>query len=81
MKFSDIREMHPCEVCGRMDGQRHHIVTRGSGGDDDKSNLMWLCAEHHVGFHSQGRSTWAAEYPEFSERIMAACERAGRVIK
>ena len=29
----------------------HHIKTRGSGGDDVRSNLICLCAKHHDQAH------------------------------
>jgi hypothetical protein len=73
-----------CELCGRP-GECHHIITRGSGGDDDPSNIMILCPDHHTlgptAFHRIGRSSFAAAYPQFADKIAAACERAGRVMR
>lgn len=34
----------------------HHIKTRGSGGDDDRTNMLCLCRKHHQDAHS-GRIT------------------------
>ncbi len=42
-----------CEVCGK-NGQteKHHIKTKGSGGDDTKENLIEVCRICHTKIHS-----------------------------
>lgn len=47
-----------CEYCyryTRLDGQNighvHHIKSKGSGGDDIESNLIYLCYECHDKVH------------------------------
>ena len=49
-----------CEICGRYapfdsetmtNGEFHHIVSRGAGGDDDLSNGKWVCLECHEKLH------------------------------
>lgn len=42
-----------CEYCGRTWGiEVHHIKTRGSGGNDELSNLVSLCADCHTKAHN-----------------------------
>jgi 5-methylcytosine-specific restriction endonuclease McrA len=39
-------------VCSRPAAHAHHIVRRSQGGSDDPSNLVSLCAAHHLyGIH------------------------------
>ena len=41
------RVKQPCEVCGNIEVHGHHC-------DYDKPlEVMWLCAEHHVQWHSE----------------------------
>lgn len=81
MRFDDCREVHTCEICHRP-AQRHHIITRGSGGKDDEVNIMYLCPDHHTmgpdAFHRIGRESFMARFPQFRERIEAACAAYGR---
>jgi hypothetical protein len=86
MKYHDIDDRHFCQVYGCAErAEKHHIISRGSGGPDDEWNILWLCAFHHRmrpdSFHRLGRSSFAAAYPQFADKIAAACERAGRVMK
>jgi 5-methylcytosine-specific restriction endonuclease McrA len=42
----------PCELCERRLGiDPHHKVFRSQGGNDEASNLMWLCRACHDGIH------------------------------
>ena len=48
MKEMHSEEFMACEVCGKVTSsyQIHHIKTKGSGGDEAKSNyaiLCWVC--------------------------------------
>lgn len=47
-----MREFHlemvgePCEVCERRRGTiLHHVQYRSRGGDDVRSNFLWVCIE------------------------------------
>ena len=48
------RDRHFCQVrgCSRAAVHAHHIIPRSRGGTDDPSNLVSLCAAHHLfGIH------------------------------
>lgn len=41
-----------CEVCGKFtQTEKHHIKTRGSGGDDTPDNLIEVCRNCHIKIH------------------------------
>ena len=41
-----------CEKCGKPgDVERHHLRSRGAGGNDEPSNFLDLCRECHRAFH------------------------------
>ena len=47
----DISDFIPCEVCGKVAVDIHHIEARGIGGSkeaDNIDNLMALCREDHI---------------------------------
>ena len=47
----DISSFIPCEVCGKVGNDLHHIEARGMGGTKTKDvieNLMCLCRECHI---------------------------------
>ena len=47
----DISDFIPCEVCGKVAIDIHHIEARGIGGTkvgDTIDNLMALCREDHI---------------------------------
>ena len=49
-----LRDRHRCQVpgCSRPAAHVHHIEYRAHGGNDDESNLLCLCAAHHLfGIH------------------------------
>lgn len=46
----------------RPDADTHHIKTRGAGGGDEPSNIMYLCREHHVEWHKIGAVTFTDKY-------------------
>lgn len=50
------RDGDHCRFCGVVGQQVHHIVYRSSGGPDEPSNLILLCAECHAIVHSSKRS-------------------------
>lgn len=42
-----------CELCGRKgQTEKHHIKTKGSGGDDTKENLIEVCRVCHTKIHA-----------------------------
>ena len=43
----------PCEVCGSVANDIHHINYRSQGGTDDIENLMALCRYHHDLAHAE----------------------------
>ena len=44
---------HICEYCGKKGWtNKHHIKSKGSGGDDTENNLIELCGVCHVKAHS-----------------------------
>jgi len=51
-----IRDRHRCQVpgCSRPAAHLHHIEYRAHGGSNDESNLLCLCAAHHLfGIHDE----------------------------
>jgi len=49
-----LRDRHRCQVpgCSRPAAHVHHIEYRAHGGNNDESNLLCLCAAHHLfGIH------------------------------
>lgn len=41
-----------CEICGKKgQTEKHHIKTKGSGGDDTKENLIEVCRKCHSLIH------------------------------
>ena len=45
---------HNCEYCGKKNcwTNKHHIKSKGSGGDDTEENLIELCGVYHAKAHS-----------------------------
>lgn len=42
-----------CEVCGKIgQTEKHHIKTKGSGGDDIEENLIEVCRICHTKIHT-----------------------------
>jgi len=47
----DVTDFIPCEICGKMANDIHHIHARGMGGTkqaDNIENLMALCRNCHI---------------------------------
>ncbi len=43
----------PCDFCELRPGvDAHHVVFRSRGGDDEASNLRWLCRSCHDDIHT-----------------------------
>ena len=60
------RDKHFCQVpgCSRAAVHAHHIKPRSQGGSDDPSNLISLCAAHHLhGIHG-GRMRVTGSAPD-----------------
>jgi hypothetical protein len=45
----DTGDFGPCSDPGY---DPHHIQTRGSGGNDERGNIIRLCRYHHNSFHN-----------------------------
>ena len=75
--FRSYRDAHLlCEACGRKTQEwPHHVRTRGAGGDDDPSNLLELCKEHHAEIHTMGRTQFVEHFPHLYDKIMDAIAR------
>ena len=61
-----IRDRHRCQVpgCSRPAVHLHHIEYRAHGGNNDESNLISLCAAHHLfGIH-EGRMRVTGKAPD-----------------
>lgn len=42
-----------CELCGaRGQTEKHHIKTKGSGGNDTEDNLIEVCRKCHTRIHT-----------------------------
>ena len=47
----DVTDFVPCEICGKMANDIHHVHARGMGGTkkaDNIENLMALCRNCHI---------------------------------
>jgi 5-methylcytosine-specific restriction endonuclease McrA len=53
-----------CLVCQNPNTDKAHIKTKGSGGDDDDSNIMPLCRRCHSEQHTIGIGTFVSKYPQ-----------------
>lgn len=43
----------PCDQCDTRPGAHlHHVHFRSRGGDDVRSNLLWLCSVCHMDIHA-----------------------------
>ena len=40
-----------CEVCGHIFAERHRVIPGKVGGIYAKSNIVWLCPNHHAAIH------------------------------
>lgn len=67
-----------CAICRASNADRHHIVSRGSGGGDEEWNLIYLCRIHHVEFHTVGWFVFSRKHPVVAERIKNARWLAGK---
>jgi 5-methylcytosine-specific restriction endonuclease McrA len=64
----DATSFVPCEVCGGVGVDCHHIEARGMGGSNDKDtieNLMCLCRECHLKYGDK------KQYKDFLKDIHA----------
>jgi len=81
VKFEDCNEIHRCEICNER-ADPHEIITRATGGPREPWNVIYLCPVHHTmgpfAFHRLGRVGFAIKFPQFRDKIIAACERMGR---
>lgn len=42
-----------CEICGKKgQTEKHHIKTKGSGGNDTEENLIEVCRKCHTKIHT-----------------------------
>ena len=64
-----------CEACHGNAILPHHIRTRGAGGDDDKANLLSLCALCHRRIHSLGVQRFGFLYPKLRDKMRRALDR------
>lgn len=69
MAQASIRDGHRCVVCGfDLATDVHHITPRAKGGNDEPSNLLTLCPNHHrlahlglINLESYRRADWTPE--------------------
>jgi hypothetical protein len=80
MRYDDCKVAKRCEICGQR-ADPHEIISRKTGGPREAWNVIYLCFIHHREYHDLGRSSWARKYPQFLDKITAACEQAGRIMK
>jgi 5-methylcytosine-specific restriction endonuclease McrA len=74
--ISEVKEKTSCLVCKKINPDRAHVKTRGSGGGDEEWNIMPLCREHHVEQHKIGIVTFAEKY----KAVKAYLEKHGWTI-
>lgn len=65
VKAAAEREHNRCQACGEYVSapnpfNAHHYLSRGRGGSDEPSNIIFCCNLCHRHFHSQ--PSWAKEH-------------------
>ena len=75
----------PCEVCGAMSVDVHHIKNRGMGGSKNQDrieNLMALCRDHHIelGDKKQHLQFLKMVHDAYIEYQLSFAEKYGRKI-
>ncbi len=58
----ELVKNQPCKVCGKRPVDPHHIRSRGAGGGDELENLLPLCRQHHVEWHTIGGKSMTKKY-------------------
>lgn len=48
------RDNYECEICGKVtkNAHGHHVIAYRDGGPADLKNMMTLCPECHIAYHS-----------------------------
>ena len=59
-----------CMACGKLEAEKHHFKTRGSGGGDEDYNILWLCRFHHTEIHKIGNNKFVEKYPPVSDWLV-----------
>lgn len=75
----DESDFIPCEICGALAVDIHHIEARGMGGTkqaDTIDNLMALCREHHLEF---GDKKQHKEYLNNTHEFYIELKKTGRL--
>ena len=52
----------PCVVCSHVPSDPCHIKSFGSGGQDEESNLIAMCRQHHSEQHLSGWFRFSQKY-------------------
>lgn len=60
----------PCEACGKIAVDVHHISGRGKG-KDEINNLMALCRKHHNMAHNDKNHVDRSEFDYIHKSFMA----------
>lgn len=77
------KRINYCEACRKYlrpgsfgyDGHLAHIVSRGSGGEDDTRNIFHLCAKHHLFVqHQKGWIEFLTQFPHLKDKYKIAVE-------
>lgn len=55
-----------CTLCNKW-AEPHHIKTRGSGGGDEESNILYLCRLHHIEAHKIGQVKFIEKYVKLNQ--------------
>lgn len=55
-----LRDNFTCRICDTKEPpfDVHHIIPRGSGGSEDRDNLMLLCRPCHNAMHPEKQTRW-----------------------
>lgn len=78
------KRVNYCEACRKYlrpgsfgyDGHLAHIISRGTGGEDETWNIFHLCAEHHLFVqHQQGWESFFVKFPHLEEKYKIAHEK------
>lgn len=56
IRFKMMIKRH-CVICGKKGNiQRHHLLPKSYGGNDDRDNIVLLCETHHVQWHRRSKN-------------------------
>ena len=60
----------PCIICGKTPSDPNHIRSVGSGGGDERWNIVPFCRVHHCEWHLRGVTEMILDYPQVMQWLI-----------